>query len=183
MSSRKKRAQGENNGSSRNLDGRRLRTVTEAKALAEYLAVRPEMEKKEKEERRRRWEQVVEQAERREEEVRSGKVGANKGRSDGKWIEAKEEQETKMREAILAAMKRSEGDELGSSEESVEGSASDSGNEALDLVGSSSKATTPSVGSHGHKCGSRKIFGWDEEDQDMSDSEDENGDGDTMIKQ
>jgi len=50
MSSRKKKNQGETNGSSRNLDGRRLRTVTEAKALAEYLVVKPEMDKKEKEE-------------------------------------------------------------------------------------------------------------------------------------
>ena len=41
----------EANGSNRNLDGRRLRTVAEAKRLAEYLALKPEMEAKEKEER------------------------------------------------------------------------------------------------------------------------------------
>ncbi|RMJ27727.1 hypothetical protein PHISP_01441, partial [Aspergillus sp. HF37] len=67
MSSKRKRNQGEDNASSRNLDGRRLRTVNEAKALAEYLAVRPEMERKEKEERRRRWQAVVDAAERRQE--------------------------------------------------------------------------------------------------------------------
>lgn len=47
MSSRKKKTQDEN-GSSRNLDGRRLRTVNEAKALAEYLAIKPDMDKKER---------------------------------------------------------------------------------------------------------------------------------------
>lgn len=65
MSSRRKKNQGEGNSSNRNLDGRRLRTVNEAKALAEYLALKPEMEKKEKEARRKRWEQVVDLAEKR----------------------------------------------------------------------------------------------------------------------
>ena len=68
MSSKRKKAQGENNGSNRNLDGRRLRTVHEAKALAEYLALKPDMEKKEKEERRKRWQQVIDMAEKKEEE-------------------------------------------------------------------------------------------------------------------
>src|SRR4051794_20742598 len=48
MSSKRKRNRGDENASSRNLDGRRLRTVNEAKALAEYLAIKPEMAKKEK---------------------------------------------------------------------------------------------------------------------------------------
>ena len=54
MSSKRKNNQGDANSSNRNLDGRRLRTVNEAKALAEYLALKPEMEKKEKEARRAR---------------------------------------------------------------------------------------------------------------------------------
>jgi len=70
MSSRKKKNQGEANGSSRNLDGRRLRTITEAKALAEYLALKPDMDKKEKEERRKRWQQVVELAEQQQDELK-----------------------------------------------------------------------------------------------------------------
>jgi hypothetical protein len=101
MSSKKKRAQGDSNGSSRNLDGRRLRTVTEAKALAEYLAIKPDMERKEKEKRRQRWEQIVEMAEQREAEIKTG----SKGRLDGKWVEAKEEANERTREAVLAAMK------------------------------------------------------------------------------
>ncbi|KAL2865538.1 telomere stability and silencing-domain-containing protein [Aspergillus lucknowensis] len=102
MSSRRKRNQGDDNGSSRNLDGRRLRTVNEAKALAEYLAVKPEMDKKEKEERRRRWEAVVEAAEKRQEELKNG---GGKQKIDGQWMEDKDEMNEKAREAVLAAMK------------------------------------------------------------------------------
>ncbi|MCJ1463771.1 hypothetical protein MMC07_002380 [Pseudocyphellaria aurata] len=101
MSSRRKKNQGEANSSNRNLDGRRLRTITEAKALAEYLAVKPEMEKREKEARRKRWEQVVDLAEKREHEIRNG----SKGRVDGKWVEDKEEAGERTREAVFAAMK------------------------------------------------------------------------------
>ena len=101
MSSRRKKNTGENNSSNRNLDGRRLRTVNEAKALAEYLALKPEMEKKEREARRKRWEQVVELAERREEEIRGG----SKGKVDGKWVEDKEEAGERAREAVQAAMR------------------------------------------------------------------------------
>lgn len=101
MSSKKKRNQGEDNGSSRNLDGRRLRTVNEAKALAEYLAIKPEMDKRERERRKQRWEQVVEMTERRQEEIKNGK----NGRMDEKWVEDKEEAAEKTREAVIAAMK------------------------------------------------------------------------------
>ncbi|KAL2140897.1 hypothetical protein VTI28DRAFT_3087 [Corynascus sepedonium] len=104
MSKRRKGAGGvEENGSSRNLDGRRLRTVTEAKALAEYLAIKPEMDRREKEKRRKRWEEIVEMTERRQEEIRHGsrKVGL-----DGKWVEDKEEVGERTREAVLEAMKR-----------------------------------------------------------------------------
>ncbi|WEW60652.1 hypothetical protein PRK78_006139 [Emydomyces testavorans] len=102
MSSRRKGAQGENNGSNRNLDGRRLRTVKEAKALAEYLALKPEMDKKEKEARKKRWEMVVELAEKREAEIRNGE---GKGKVDGEWMGDKEEAGEKAREAVFRAMK------------------------------------------------------------------------------
>ena len=81
MSSRKKRSAADPNGSSRNLDGRRLRTITEAKNLATYLATKPEMDRVEKEERRKRWEAVVDLAERREDEMRKG-IGSD-GRRRG----------------------------------------------------------------------------------------------------
>ena len=100
MSSKRKNNQGDNNGSSRNLDGRRLRTVTEAKALAEYLALKPEMDKKEKEDRRKRWQQVVDMAEQREEEVRS----SSKAKLSGQWIEDKEEASDRTREAVSTVM-------------------------------------------------------------------------------
>ncbi|KAL1838329.1 hypothetical protein VTJ49DRAFT_2790 [Mycothermus thermophilus] len=106
MSKKKKNANGqEDNGSSRNLDGRRLRTVTEAKALAEYLAIKPEMERREKEARRKRWQEIVEMTERRQEEIRNGGSG-NKGLMDGKWVEEKEEVGERTREAVLEAMRR-----------------------------------------------------------------------------
>ncbi len=107
MSSRKKRNAEAQNGSNRNLDGRRLRTITEAKNLATYLATKPEMERKEKEERRKRWELVVEAAERREEEIRSGKKG--KGLSE-EWMEEKEEVGEGVRDAVRRAMMGTTGD-------------------------------------------------------------------------
>lgn len=101
MSSRRKKNQGDSNSSNRNLDGRRLRTVAEAKALAEYLALKPDMEKKEKEARRNRWEKVVELAEKKEAEARID----SKGRVDVQWVVDKEEAEEKTREAVLTALR------------------------------------------------------------------------------
>ncbi|KAI5793176.1 telomere stability and silencing-domain-containing protein [Geopyxis carbonaria] len=97
MSSRKKSQ--ENSDSCRNLDGRRMRTVKEAKALAAYLEVKPEMEKKEREARMKRWREVVEAAERREE-------GSEKKRFDDvEWVEGVEEGRERTREAVMAALK------------------------------------------------------------------------------
>lgn len=172
MSSKRKKNQGENNGSSRNLDGRRLRTVNEAKALAEYLAIKPEMAKKEKEERRKRWEQVVELAERREEEIKSG----NKGRVDGKWVEDKEEAGERTRDAVLAAMKGGDYKDnlMGTSAGSASGP---SGSEDEVMGGTESKDTTPPTDEAKPKPKPqvRTFFGFDEDDEFMSsDDEEEN---------
>jgi hypothetical protein len=153
------------------LDGRRLRTVNEAKALAEYLAIKPDMAKREKEERRKRWEQVVELAERREEEIKSG----IKGKVDGKWVEDKEEAGERTREAVLAAMKSGNYKDnlLGTSQ----GSASGSGNSASDdevMGGTSSKGTTPPSEAEA-KPKARTLFGFDDDDDFMSSDE---GEGD-----
>ena len=161
MSSRKKRRQGEEQGSSRNLDGRRLRTVTEAKALAEYLAMKPDMDKKEKEERRRRWEQVVELAERKEDEARRG----GKARLDGRWVEAKEDAAEKTREAVIASLKSGDIQTLIPQHESdqsslISGNSSDS---ESDIAPESSTEAT--------KAPNRKpcvFFGWDEDDEEES---------------
>ncbi|KAL3461358.1 telomere stability and silencing-domain-containing protein [Aspergillus heterothallicus] len=178
MSSRRKRNQGDDNGSSRNLDGRRLRTVNEAKALAEYLAVKPEMDKKEKEERRRRWQAVVEAAEKRQEEIKNG---GGKLKIDGQWMEDKDEMNEKAREAVLAAMK--EGvwtdnlrDHLlgGSSTSASEGSgqetpsaSEESGEEedTKDAPAGPSQAAAP-----------RRYIGFDDDDDFMSDSDEEEED-------
>ncbi len=163
MSSKRKRNQGEDNGSSRNLDGRRLRTVNEAKALAEYLAIKPDMAKREKEERRKRWEQVVELAERREEEIRSG----NKGKVDGKWVEDKEEAGERTREAVLAAMKSGDyKDNL------MATSGGSSASEDENAGASSSKDTTPPSDLE-VKPKAKTFFGFDDDDEFMSSDDDE----------
>ncbi|KAI9865584.1 MAG: hypothetical protein M1824_002325 [Vezdaea acicularis] len=177
MSSKRKRNQGENNGSNRNLDGRRLRTVHEAKALAEYLAVKPEMDKKEKEARRKRWEQVMELAERKEAEVKSG----SKGKVDGQWVEDKEEAGERTREAVLTALKSGNyKDNLlstssGSSGSGVTAKAGSSEDENVDRP--ASKGTTPpsQAESKDGKGKAKAFFGFDEDDEFMSDSSDDDG--------
>lgn len=173
MSSRRKKNQGENNGSNRNLDGRRLRTVTEAKALAEYLALKPEMEKKEKEARRKRWEQVVELAEKREDEIRNG----SKGRVDGKWVEDKEEAGERTREAVLAAMKSGDYKDnfLGTSSGSSGGGSGGASEESEDdaMESSSPKASSPPSATEVKDAPARTYFGFDEDDEFMSQDEEE----------
>jgi hypothetical protein len=176
MSSKRKRTQGENNGSSRNLDGRRLRTVTEAKALAEYLAIKPDMEKKEKEQRRKRWEQIVELAERREEEIKSG----SKGKVDGKWVEEKEEAGERTREAVLAAMRSGNYKDnlVSASSHAVKvaiGSGSSGSEDGAVMGEPSSKDTTPLSDLDSGKPEARKFFGFDEDDEFMSGDDDTDG--------
>ena len=166
MSSKRKRNQGDENASSRNLDGRRLRTVNEAKALAEYLAIKPQMAKREKEERRKRWEQVLELADRREQELKSG----SKGKLDGKWVEDKEEAGEKTREAVLAAMK------AGGYKDNLQAAESSGEYEEME---SSSKGTTPPSDKEVAKPNEqvRKFFGFDEDDEFMSSDEEGGEDG------
>ncbi|OOG00456.1 hypothetical protein ASPCADRAFT_401442 [Aspergillus carbonarius ITEM 5010] len=175
MSSKRKRNQGDDNGSSRNLDGRRLRTVNEAKALAEYLALKPEMDKKEKEERRRRWQAVVDAAEKRQEELKNG---GGKQKIDGQWMEDKEEMNEKAREAVLMAMKDGMWtDNLrdtilgGSSTSASEGSGQDtpSGSEEED----SDMEDAPGPSEPARSAAPRRYVGFDEDDEFMSDSEEE----------
>lgn len=187
MSSKRKKNRGDENGSSRNLEGRRLRTVTEAKALAEFLAIKPEMEQKEKEKRRERWTAIVEAAERREEEIKNG----NKGRLDGKWVEDKEEAGERTRDAVLAAMKSGSykdnllGTSEGSSSASAEAMEEDSEDEEADMGEGSSGATTP-VSEKGKGKGKepanskgsakpRSFFGFEEDDEFMSSDEEDEG--------
>ncbi|KZF19975.1 hypothetical protein L228DRAFT_250392 [Xylona heveae TC161] len=171
MSSRRKKNQGEDNGSNRNLDGRRLRTVNEAKALAEYLALKPDMEKKEKDERRKRWEEVVALAERREHEIKS----SSKGKVDGQWVEDKEEAGERTREAVLAAMKDGHyRDNILSTSADTSSSSNSKGasDESEDDAGpSSSTATSPP--SSVDVAPGRTFFGFDEDDEFMSDEEEE----------
>lgn len=191
MASKRKRNQGDTNSSSRNLDGRRLRTVNEAKALAEYLAVKPEMDKQEKEERRRRWQAVVEMAEKRQDEIKNG---GGKQKIDGQWMDDKEEMIEKAREAVLAAMRdgtwtdnlrdailggsstsASEGSEHGTS------SGSEDDEDEEEANGASSSSAVPSA--QVQKPAPRRFIGFDDDDDEfMSDSEDEEEENDIKGK-
>ena len=153
MSSKRKKNQAEDNGSSRNLDGRRMRTVTEAKALAEYLAIKPEMDRKEKERRRQRWEEIVEMAEKKEDEIKNG-TGGSKGRLDGKWVDDKAEASERTRLAVLAAM------ESGQYKDNLH-------------FGTSAGSNTSEASGSGSGSGSGNTSSNDEEDDDMEDVEEE----------
>lgn len=168
MSSKRKRNQGGTNGASRNLDGRRLRTVTEAKALAEYLAIKPDMDKKQKKERRERWQKLVDMAEEKEIELKTG----NKGRVDGKWLEDKEDTAQRTREAVLAAMAAGDyKDNLLSASAGSSGStAAGSGEEDEEMGGMSYKDTTPPSDVQPSPP-TRTLFGFDEDDEFMSDDD------------
>jgi hypothetical protein len=196
MSKRKKNAGQEENGSSRNLDGRRLRTVNEAKALAEYLAIKPEMERKEKERRRARWQEIVEMTERRQEEI---KYGSKKVGLDGKWVEDKEVVGERTREAVLEAMRKggyrdnlagevvaggsgSSAEEEGDDEvmEDGEGEEESGGSKATtppsepepELKGKGKEKAVANGNGNGNGNGTaRKFFGFDEDDEFMSSDE------------
>lgn len=180
MSSKRKRNQGDNNGSNRNLDGRRLRTVNEAKALAEYLAVKPEMDQKEKEERRRRWEAIVEMAEKRTDEIKNS---GGKTKLDGQWVDDKEEISDKAREAVLAAMKDGMWkDNLrdvlmgGSSTSASEGSSGEESESDEEEEEKEESVDGPSNPKPKPAAVSRKFIGFDEDDEFMSSDEEEEED-------
>ncbi|OQO09206.1 hypothetical protein B0A48_06097 [Cryoendolithus antarcticus] len=168
MSSRKNRDRQNQNGSNRNLDGRRLRTIDEAKRLADYLATKPEMEKAEREERKKRWEAVVDAVEATEEGIKSGKMGSNQGRLDAEYVESKQVAEEKVREAVMKAMReQSAADARTGSESSLEED-NGSGEEDDDVSEPDDDAEMPEASS------SRTFFGWDDDDDDEDDGEDEN---------
>lgn len=180
MSSKKKKNQGDENGSSRNLDGRRLRTINEAKALAEYLAIKPEMEQKEKEKRRARWQQIIEAAEEKEHEIKNN----TKGRVSGKWVEDKEEAGERTREAVLAAIKAGNfkdnlllGTSHGStSTEGVEEDSTSGDDEDAAKETSKSKSPSPTTKRATKKPPTRAFAGFDEDDEFMSSSDEEDDD-------
>ncbi|KAL7273612.1 hypothetical protein RUND412_003516 [Rhizina undulata] len=169
MSSRKKRGQQENNDSCRNLDGRRMRTVKEAKALAAYLEIKPEMDKKEKEARRERWKKIVESAERKE-------TRAGVRFDDVKWLEETEEERERTREAVLKAMKEGFTDRTFSKEESESsGSGSDgdvSGSEE-EVDDSGEGGSKDSEKATKKTASGPRFAGFDDDDEFVSFDEDE----------
>lgn len=178
MSSRKNRDRQDQNGSNRNLDGRRLRTVEQAKRLAEYLATKPEMEKKEKDDRRKRWEEVISSAEATEERIKSGKMGSNGGRLDAEYVESKEAAEEKVREAVARAMREQmPHDAPTGSESSAE---DEEGSDDAGEDDEESSSGPEGVAGPSKDAGSRSFFGWDEDDESSDDDEDTGDANDNM---
>ncbi|KAI9741282.1 MAG: hypothetical protein M1834_002999 [Cirrosporium novae-zelandiae] len=182
MSSRRKGRAGENNGSNRNLDGRRIRTIAEAKALAEYMVTKPGMEKKAREERKKRLEAVVESYEKKEEDIRAGK-----GRVEGKWVESRDEGVAKVREAVRSALRRGvwtdnlknlmdseeENDsEIDETSDDADADATATGESSEEAERSESPATSPDESS------AIKKFHWDEFNDYDSEEDSEGGSGD-----
>ena len=175
MSSRKKSQ--ENSDSCRNLDGRRMRTVKEAKALAALLEVKPEMEKREREARMKRWRDIVEAAERRKEDG-----GDKKKRfDDTEWLEALEDGKERTREAVLASMRAAgmvygEEDEDSSGESSSDGGEAEgsgviaSGSRSKGAIGRAAEKAMPTTTFHGAE---RKFAGWDDGDDEFMSSDEE----------
>jgi hypothetical protein len=176
MSSRKSRNQQDRNpnGSNRNLDGRRLRTVAAAKLLADHLASKSDDEKKEKEARRQRWEDNIEAADKKMEQIKSGRMGSGQGRLDAEYVESKEAAEEKTREAVINAMKAGMvGLERTGSESSMEVDDDASGDEDVE---EGSSGSSDDVHPDKPEASAPSFFGWDEEDED--DEDDEDGDED-----
>ena len=162
MSSRKKSQ--ENSDSCRNLDGRRMRTVKEAKALAAWLEVKPEMDRKEREVRMQRWRDIIDAAERKEE-------GKGERFQDTEWLEGLEEGKERTREAVLRSLK-----EIGLvEEEESSGESSDSGDAEAEGSGAAAKRAVAEMSAKEQKpVQERKFAGWDDEDDEfMSDSDDD----------
>ncbi|KAH8916693.1 hypothetical protein BT69DRAFT_747160 [Atractiella rhizophila] len=105
MSSRKRKGE-EDYNSCRDLEGRRLGTVKEAKKLEEYLNSLPERERKRAEEERKRLEDLKEEVRRLEEKV-DGKVEGSmtkKRKLDASEVEEGRKRGDKVRNALGAGM-------------------------------------------------------------------------------
>jgi hypothetical protein len=174
MSSRKNRDRQNQTGSNRNLDGRRLRTIDEAKRLAEYLATKPEMEKRERDERRKRWEAVIDAAEATEAKIKSGKMGSNGGRLDAEYVESKEAAEEKVREAVQKAMREQMAADgrTGSESSAEEGDEDDEDASDSDSDEQDSSPNEGAVASSSKDSGGRSFFGWDDDEDEDEDDED-----------
>lgn len=175
MSSKKKKDQN-TNGSSRNLDGRRLRTVDQAKLLAEYLAIEPEMTKKQKEKRRERQEQIIAAADKKEDEIKNG----SKAALDSQFMEDYEDSDERTREIIAAAMKGGKYSDnlMGTSEGSSSSKPSQKRSDSEEGEEASSKESTPPSEPTKESKGKGKapvFFGFDEDHDFMS--SDEEGEG------
>lgn len=170
MSSRKNRSQNQNpNGSNRNLDGRRLRTVAVVKLLAEHIAKQDDEEKKQKEGRKKKLQGDMDRADTQMEQIKSGKLGVGQGRLDAEYVESKELAEEKTREAVINVMKQSMiGIERTGSESSMEEEGDESSSDGDEMEGTSSGSSEDAKPEMLQNSG-LSFHGWDEDES----SEDE----------
>lgn len=180
MSSRKKRGQEENNDSCRNLDGRRIRTVKEAKALAAYLEIKPEMDRKEKEKRKERLLKIIEMADKREAEEAGEEVIGGKKFDDVKWLEQIEEEKERTREAVLKAMKEgafgNSADAGSSGTSSGDDDEEEDGEESSKHISGAMAIPKPRTLSSEKKVSPPKFVGFDDDDDEFMSSDEEDGD-------
>jgi hypothetical protein len=138
--------------------------------LADHLASKSDDEKKEKEARRQRWEDNIEAADKKMEQIKSGRMGSGQGRLDAEYVESKEAAEEKTREAVINAMKAGMvGLERTGSESSMEVDDDASGDEDVE---EGSSGSSDDVHPDKPEASAPSFFGWDEEDDDDDDEED-----------
>jgi hypothetical protein len=101
MSSRKKRDQNQAaNGSNRNLNGQRIRTVAEAKRVGELLVKQEQYEKTHRSVKKKEVSEKIKSLEAQINLLESGKLGGDKGRMDAEWADGKAEAEDKTAQSV-----------------------------------------------------------------------------------
>ena len=179
MSSRKKRDQNNTNGSNRNLDGHRLRDVEKAKVLGKYLAVQDKEQKKAAESKKTGRESYLDSVEKQIEQVRSGKLGGDKGRLNAEYVESKEQAEERTRLAVMKMSKQSSEEvERAASSSSKEVSASES---SEDVDQASTNSSDDDADQNKKEEAGPSFFGWDEDEDDEDDDEEDGNDIDDGV--
>jgi hypothetical protein len=143
--------------------------VDTVKKLAEYLENKPKMEAQQRQEREENLKKKIEDANRLEENIKSGKMGASQGRLDAEYVESKELAEERTREAVVKAMR--EGiltTERTGSESSMSVDEKESDEEAEQRSSGSSEEAKEEP----KPSGGVSFFGFEEDDDDDSEDED-----------
>jgi hypothetical protein len=132
------------------------------------------LEKKGRKEQQEKWQKTIEDADRMEEMIKSGKLGSGQGRLDAEYVESKELAEEKTREAVLKAMREGMVDvERTGSESSME--VDEEASEDEETEEGSSGSSEDAKPNEGTSAGP-SFFGWDDEDDEDDEDEGEQED-------